>query len=33
MDFGEEEFTVRILNTGQTVHNMDELLPIAGMIV
>ncbi|MCD8217097.1 MAG: DUF4869 domain-containing protein [Clostridiales bacterium] len=33
MDFGEGEFTVKILNTGQFVHNMDELLPIAGMIV
>ncbi len=33
MDFGEGEFTARILNTGQIVHNMDELLPIAGMIV
>ncbi len=33
MDFGEEEFIVKILNTGQIVHNMDELLPIAGMIV
>ncbi len=33
MDFGEGEFMVRILNTNQVVHNMDELLPIAGMIV
>ena len=33
MDFGEETFMARILNTGQIVHNMDELLPIAGMIV
>ena len=33
MDFGEEAFTARILNTGQIAHNMDELLPIAGMIV
>ncbi|MCD8075185.1 MAG: DUF4869 domain-containing protein [Lachnospiraceae bacterium] len=33
MDFGEDEFTVRILNTEQIVHTMDELVPIAGMIV
>ena len=33
MDFGEKEFTIRVLNTDQTVHTMDELLPIAAMIV
>ena len=33
MDFGEKEFTIKVLNTNQTVHNMDELLPIAAMIV
>lgn len=33
MDFGDLEFSVKILNTDQIVHNMDELLPIAGMIV
>lgn len=33
MDFGENEFTAKILNTGQFVHSMDELLPVAGMIV
>ena len=33
MEFGDEAFEVKILNTGQIVHNMDELLPIAGMIV
>lgn len=33
MDFGEEAFTAKILNTGQIVHSMEELLPIAGMIV
>ncbi|MCC8152463.1 MAG: DUF4869 domain-containing protein [Lachnospiraceae bacterium] len=33
MDFGENTFTAKILNTGQIVHSMDELLPIAGMIV
>lgn len=33
MDFGDGEFKVKILNTNQVVHNMDELLPIAGLIV
>ena len=33
MDFGENEFTARILNTEQIVHTMEELVPIAGMIV
>lgn len=33
MDFGEETFAVKILNTEQMVHNMDEMIPIAGMIV
>ena len=33
MDFGEKEFTIKVLNTDQTVHNMNELLPIAAMIV
>ena len=33
MDFGEKEFTIKVLNTDQMVHNMDELLPIAAMIV
>lgn len=33
MDFGEGGFRIRILNTDQIVHNMEELLPIAGMIV
>ena len=33
MDFGEKEFSIKVLNTDQTVHNMDELLPIAAMIV
>ena len=33
MDFGEKEFTIKVLNTDQIVHNMDELLPIAAMIV
>lgn len=33
MDFGDGHFTIHILNTDQIVHNMRELLPIAGMIV
>lgn len=33
MDFGEGEFTAKILNTDQVVHNMGELVPIAGMFV
>lgn len=33
MDFGEKEFTIKVLNTDQMVHNMDELLSIAAMIV
>ena len=33
MDFGEKEFTIKVLNTDQTVHNMDELFPIAAMIL
>ncbi len=33
MDFGEDSFTVRILNTNQIVHSMRELVPIAGEFV
>ena len=33
MDFGENPFTVRILNTDQIVHSMRELVPIAGEYV
>ena len=33
MDFGDGIFTIHILNTDQIVHNMRELIPIAGMIV
>ncbi len=33
MDFGEGTFTLKILNTGQSVHTMRELIPVAGMIV
>ena len=33
MDFGNEPFTIKILNTDQIIHSMEELIPIAGMIV
>ena len=33
MDFGREEFEAQIMNTGDVVRNMDELLPIAGRYV
>lgn len=33
MDFGEGEFEVLILNTGEVVHNMDQLVPVAGRFV
>ena len=33
LDFGEGSFDVFIKNTCQIVHTMDELIPIAGMIV
>lgn len=33
MDFGEGKFEIRILNTNQVVHDMGELVPIAGLYV
>lgn len=33
MDFGDEPFTVNILNANQIVHSMKELVPIAGLYV
>ena len=33
MDFGEKTFDIRIMNTGQIVHSMKELVPIAGLYV
>ena len=33
MDFGREQFEIRIVNTNQMVHSMDEMIPVAGMIV
>lgn len=29
MDFGKESFDIEVLNNGETVHCMKELLPIA----
>lgn len=33
MNFGKEPFKIRILNTDQIVHSMEELVPIAGEFV
>lgn len=33
MDFGEGTFMLKILNTGEIVHNMSEFIQIAGMYV
>lgn len=33
MDFGEGTFEIKILNTNEIVHNMEELIPIAGLYV
>lgn len=33
MDFGKDEFDIHILNTNQMVHNMKELVIIAGQYV
>ena len=33
MDFGEEKFEILVLNTGETVHDMDQLIRIAGRYV
>lgn len=33
MDFGKNNFDIRILNTNQVVYNMEELIPIAGYYV
>ena len=33
MDFGEEPFEVEVLNTGEIIHTMDELVPLAGRYV
>ncbi len=33
MDFGERTFCIHILNNDQIVHNMQELIPAAGLYV
>ena len=33
MDFGDGEFDVHILNTGENIHNMDDLVLVAGEYV
>lgn len=33
MDFGDDSFAIRILNTDQIVHSMKELVPAAGQFV
>ena len=33
MRFGIEPFTIRILNTDQIVHSMDELVSVAGELI
>ena len=30
LDFGEDDFEIRILNTNRVIHSMDELVPAAG---
>ena len=33
MDFGKDEFELEILNTGDTVRNMDQFVRVAGEYV
>ena len=33
MEFGDDEFEMRILNTGEVVHNMLEFVSVAGLYV
>lgn len=33
MDFGQEAFNIRVLNTNQIVHSMEELVSVAGELV
>lgn len=33
MNFGKDEFEIRILNTGEMVHNMKQFVDIAGEYV
>ena len=33
MDFGNNSFEIKVVNTGTIVHNMTELVPVAGELV
>ena len=33
MDFGDDPFEIEVLNTGEMIHSMDELVPVAGRYV
>lgn len=33
MDFGDNEFEIYVMNTDSIVHNMDELVRVAGRYV
>ena len=33
MDFGEDDFEIKILNTGEMVHNMEQFVRVAGRYV
>ena len=33
MDFGEDDFYIKVLNTDQIIHNMDEMIIVAGEFV
>ena len=33
MDFGKKPFTIKVLNTNQIVHSMEELILAAGEFV
>ena len=33
MDFGEDDFEIKILNTGEMVHNMEQFVRAAGRYV
>lgn len=33
MNFGQEAFDIHILNTNQVIHNMKELVMIAGLFI
>ena len=33
MDFGKDEFCIKVLNNGLVIHSMQELLPVAGKYI